>query len=87
MLSLIAIEISKISAVFLRVAQSDLLPMIIETIERALSFTSKKELVNEFCRQLRKIKTDILEITTEYKSDVKYHNWIKEIFTMIVEDK
>jgi hypothetical protein len=39
----------------------------------------QKELVNEFCRQLRKIKTDILEITTEYKSDVKYHNWIKEI--------
>ena len=39
----------------------------------------QKELVNEFCRQLRKIKTDIIEITTEYKSDAKYHSLIKEI--------
>ena len=47
----------------------------------------QKELVNEFCRQLRKIKTDILEITTEYKSDVKYHNWIKEIKKTITPNK
>ena len=47
----------------------------------------QKELVNEFCRQLRKIKTDILEITTEYKSDVKYHNWIKEIKKSITPNK
>ena len=47
----------------------------------------QKELVNEFCRQLRKIKTDILEITTEYKSDVKYHNWIKEIKKKITPNK
>jgi transposase len=47
----------------------------------------QNELVNEFCRQLRKIKTDILEITTEYKSDVKYHNWIKEIKKKITPDK
>ena len=39
----------------------------------------QKELVNEFCRQLRKIKTDILEVSKEYTSDIKYHNWIKEI--------
>jgi transposase len=47
----------------------------------------QKELVNEFCRQLKKIKTDILEITTEYKSDVKYHNWIKEIKKTITPNK
>jgi hypothetical protein len=47
----------------------------------------QKELINEFCRQLRKIKTDILEITTEYKSDVKYHNWIKEIKKTITPNK
>ena len=47
----------------------------------------QKELVNEFCRQLRKIKTDILEITTEYKSNVKYHNWIKEIKKTITPNK
>jgi len=47
----------------------------------------QKELVNEFCRQLRKIKTDILEITTEYKSDVKYHNLLKEIKKTITPNK
>jgi len=47
----------------------------------------QKELINEFCRQLRKIKTDILEITMEYKSDVKYHNWIKEIKNTITPNK
>jgi hypothetical protein len=47
----------------------------------------QKELVNEFCRQLRKIKTDILEITTEYKSDAKYHSWIKEIKKTITPNK
>ena len=48
---------------------------------------NQKELVNEFCRQLRKIKTDILEITTDYKSDIKYHNWIKEIKKTITPNK
>jgi hypothetical protein len=47
----------------------------------------QKELVNEFCRQLRKIKNDILEITTEYKSDEKYHKWIKEIKKTITPNK
>ena len=47
----------------------------------------QKELVNEFCRQLIKIKTDILEITTEYKSDEKYHNWIKDIKKTITPNK
>ena len=47
----------------------------------------QKELVNEFCRQLRKIKTDILEQVNEYKSDVKYHNWIKEIKKTITPNK
>ena len=48
---------------------------------------TQKELVNEFCRQLRKIKTDILEISSEYKSDIKYHNWIKEIKKTITPNK
>lgn len=47
----------------------------------------QKESVNEFCRQLRKIKTDILEITTEYKSYVKYHKWIKKIKKLITPNK
>ena len=47
----------------------------------------QKELINEFCRQIRKIKTDILEITTEYKSDNKYHKWIKEIKKTITPNK
>jgi hypothetical protein len=47
----------------------------------------QKELINNFCRQLRKIKTDILELSTEYKSDEKYHKWIKEIKTSITPNK
>jgi len=47
----------------------------------------QKELVNKFCRQLKKIKTDILEISSEYKSDVKYHNWIKDIKKTITPNK
>jgi transposase len=47
----------------------------------------QKELVNDFCRQLRKIKTDILEVSKEYTSDVKYHNWIKEIKKTITPNK
>jgi hypothetical protein len=47
----------------------------------------QKELVNVFCRQLKKIKTDILDLTTEYNSDVKYHNWIKEIKKRITPNK
>jgi len=47
----------------------------------------QKELVNEFFRQLRKIKTDILEVSKEYTSDVKYHNWIKEIKKTITPNK
>jgi hypothetical protein len=47
----------------------------------------QKELINEFCRQLRKIKTDILELTNEYKSDKKYHNWINNIKKTITPNK
>ncbi len=47
----------------------------------------QKELVNEFCRQLRKIKIDILEPVNKYKSDEKYHNWIKEIKKTITPNK
>jgi len=47
----------------------------------------QKELVNEFCRQLRKIKTDILQQSSEITSDVKYHNWIKETKKIITPNK
>jgi len=60
---------------------------IIKIKEENKEEEKQKELVNEFCRQLRKIKTDILEITTEYKSDVKYHNWIKDIKKTITPNK
>jgi hypothetical protein len=60
---------------------------IVKIKEENKDEVKQKELVNEFCRQLRKIKTDILEITTEYKSDVKYHNWIKEIKKTITPNK
>lgn len=63
-----------------------------ETIEKIKEENKKdeekqKELINEFCRQLRKIKTDILEITTEYKSDKKYHKWIIEKKKIITPNK
>ena len=60
---------------------------IIKIKEENKEEEKQKELVNEFCRQLRKIKTDILETSTEYKSDVKYHNWIKEIKKTITPNK
>jgi len=64
---------------------------IIKIKEENKDEVKQKELVNEFCRQLRKIKTDILlhssEITTEYKSNVKYHNWIKDIRKIITPNK
>jgi hypothetical protein len=60
---------------------------IIKIKEENKEEVKQKELVNEFCRQLRKIKTDILEITTEYKSDIKYHNWIKDIKKTITPNK
>jgi hypothetical protein len=47
----------------------------------------QKDLVNEFCRQLRKIKIDILEPVNKYKSDEKYHNWIKDIKKIITPNK
>jgi hypothetical protein len=60
---------------------------IIKIKEENKEEEKQKELVNEFCRQLRKIKTDILETTTEYKSDAKYHKWIKEIKKSITPNK
>jgi transposase len=47
----------------------------------------QKKLINEFCRQLRKIKIDILEPVNKYKSDEKYHNWIKDIKKIITPNK
>ena len=47
----------------------------------------QKELISNFCKELRKIKSDILEISNEYISDIKYHNWIKDIKKIITPNK
>lgn len=47
----------------------------------------QKELISNFCKELRKIKSDILDISNEYKSDIKYHNWIKDIKKIITPNK
>jgi len=48
----------------------------------------QKELINNFCSQLRRIKNDLLNIENEkYKSDKKYHDWIKKQHKLIVPDK
>ena len=60
---------------------------IIKIKEENKDEEKQKELVNEFCRQLRKMKIDILEVSKEYTSDVKYHNWIKEIKKTITPNK
>ena len=44
-------------------------------------------LINEFCRQLRKLKLDILNVSNVYKSDEKYHSWIKEVKAYITPNK
>ena len=44
--------------------------------------------INKLCNQLRKIKTDILNVeTSEYKSHNMYHKWIKEQKNIIVPIK
>ncbi len=49
--------------------------------------TIQTNLINEFCRQLRKIKLDILDVSNQYKSDEKYHSWIKEVKAYITPNK
>eukprot|EP00835_Amoeboradix_gromovi_P003047 NODE_189_length_15604_cov_0.314802.p2 type:complete len:257 gc:universal NODE_189_length_15604_cov_0.314802:5759-6529(+) len=38
----------------------------------------KKELTNTLCRELRKVKNDILRVNDPKKSDAQYHAWIDE---------
>ncbi len=47
----------------------------------------KKEEINEFCRQLRLIKNDILDLTNKFKSDIKYHKQIIELKKIIIPNK
>jgi len=49
--------------------------------------TIQTNLINEFCRQLRKLKLDILDVSNVYKSDEKYHSWIKEVKAYITPNK
>jgi len=60
---------------------------IIKIKEENKDEEKQKDLINEFCRQLRKIKIDILEPVNKYKSDEKYHNWIKDIKKIITSNK
>ena len=60
---------------------------IIKIKEENKDEEKQKDLINEFCRQLRKIKIDILEPVNKYKSDEKYHNWIKDIKKIITPNK
>jgi len=55
--------------------------------EKTKNEEKQKELINEFCRQLRKIKIDILETTNKYKSEKKYHKWIRKIKKTITPNK
>ena len=69
----------------------------IEYVERYINVVRKKketiatfdnkQLINEFCSQLRKIKNDILAVTTNYTCDTKYHKWIKETKIIITPNK
>ena len=57
---------------------------------RKLKKTKKErdEGVNNLCRELRKIKDDILNTSDEnYKSKAFYHKWINEIKTKIIPSK
>ena len=36
---------------------------------------------------MRKIKLDILDVSNDYKSDEKYHGWIKEVKAYITPNK
>jgi hypothetical protein len=48
----------------------------------------RKELISVFCNELRKIKNDILDISSKkYKSDTKYHQWIKDAKKIIIPNK
>ena len=53
-----------------------------ETKDKELRKQQKKELYNE----IKKVKDDILSFD-ELKSDIKYHNWIKEIKKTITPNK
>jgi len=61
---------------------------IIRQIKKEHTDTSiQTNLINEFCRQLRKIKLDILDVSNVYKSDEKYHSWIKKVKAYITPNK
>jgi transposase len=61
--------------------------MIRQIKEEHIDKGIQTSLINEFCRQLRKIKLDVLDISNDYKSDEKYHSWIKEIKAYITPNK
>jgi len=55
--------------------------------EEHFDTTIQTNLINEFCRQLRKIKLDVLDVSHNYKSDEKYHCWIKGVKPYITPNK
>ena len=62
-----------------------------ETIEKIKKKTKNEEKqkleINEFYKQIRTIKHDIIENPKEYKSDKKYHIWIKKAIETITPNK
>jgi hypothetical protein len=46
-----------------------------------------KKLVQAFCRELSKLKKDILSNDSKYKSSEKYHSWINEVKKSITPNK
>ena len=52
---------------------------VIEEIKFTYKSNERKKEVEKFCRELRKIKEDLLNIETDkLKSNEKYHQWIKD---------
>ena len=62
---------------------------IIETIGRVKkSKAERKQTVNAFCAQLRRLKKDLLNVKdAKYKSHASYHKWIREQKQLIVPNK
>jgi hypothetical protein len=48
---------------------------------------TQKKLVQEFCRELRKVKKDILNPLSEFSSKPKYHTWISQVIPKITPNK
>lgn len=55
--------------------------------EQHSDITTQTNLIKDFCKQLKKMKLDVLDVSNEYKSDEKYHSWIKNVKKFITPNK